>query len=289
MAWNDTDLSRAAALAGIVIVVCAFTSGAYTYGLLSDQESTTVSITADFEPTTTPDPPGRNVVATTSCHTVTLENEGKGNVIVQIERVDDRVIWVGTVHHKVKTRATLPAGEYELTAGRGIGWLGEKKAGKKPSWTVNGKKVATLTVSECRAEESNSDDDASSATAFGSSSVAETEDTPTPTTAPDESGNETVRETAETTTAPTTTATNETTVTETATTTDATPNETTTPTTVANETTTTESETTTTTTENETTTTTTTESETTTATETPQSTTANRTTTETTTTTETET
>ncbi|WP_168216015.1 hypothetical protein [Halorussus marinus] len=281
MAWNDTDLSRAAALAGIVIVVCAFTSGAYTYGLLSDQESSTVSITADFEPTTTPDPPGRNVVATTSCHTVTLENEGKGNVIVQIERVDDRVIWVGTVHHKVKTRATLPAGEYELTAGRGIGWLGEKKAGKKPSWTVNGKKVATLTVSGCQDGESNSDDDASSATAFGSSSVAETEDTPTPTTAPDGSGNETVRETAETTTAPTTTVTNETTVTETATTTtDATPNETTTPTTVANETTTTE---------NETTTTTTTENETITATETPQSTTANRTTTETTTTTETET
>jgi len=248
MAWNDTDLSRAAALAGAVIVVCAFGSGAYTYGLLSDQESGTISITADFEPTTTPGSPGQNVVATTSCEEITLGNEGDGAVFVQIEGVKSSRI--EKVRPDRETSVSVSAGEYTLTARNGKGRFGKTRAGNRPPWTVNGMENASLSVDNCATTKANSDDiEANGSTGIGSSSVSGTDEKNTTTVETTVSRNETVRET--------TGSTDETPATATTVTT----NETTT----AN--------------------TTTVASETTTATETPETTTANRTANETTTTT----
>jgi len=238
MAWNDTDLSRAAALAGLVIAVCTFGGGAYTYGLLADQEEASISITADFEPTTTPGASGQNIVAEADCGKIVFTNEGTNAAQVSVDGPNgyerSRAVQPG----KSRTLGGLSQGDYVLTAATG-------NSPKK--WTVNQKPETTVTV-DCTDESST---DGQSITAAGESgtttTTAATATESKPTTAETTS---TATETATTTKsprrttttdAPATITTNETTATATETTT-ATPTSTTTETTTATPTSTTTTE-----------------------------------------------
>jgi len=226
MAWNDTDLSRAAALAGLVIVVSAFGSGAYTYGLLSDQESGTIAVTADFEPATTPEASGRNVAAEANCGEIVLVNEGPNAAQVSVDGPGGYETSQTVPPGNERTLDGLPEGDYDLTASTG-------KSSKE--WTVNQESKATVTVA-CSS--------ASSSSQRGTTTANETTTTTTATTT-----TETKTTTTETTTQ---TETPETTTADEATTSTATTTETTTATPTTTETTTATPTTTETTTENET-------------------------------------
>jgi len=213
MAWNDTDLSRAAVLAGLVIAVCAFGSGAYTYGLLSDQESGTISITADFEPATASEASGRNVAAEADCGEIVLRNEGTNAVQVSVDGPDGYETSQTLQPGKERTLDGLPEGDYDLTA----------STGKSPKeWTVNQESKATVTV-VCPATLSSSEHGTATTnettTTTSTTTVTTTTETKTTTTETTTKTEAPETTTSDETTTPTATTTETTTVTQTPTTT----------------------------------------------------------------------